>query len=190
MIPFTDIFPFEPEPPSPQGEKFKSTFGTGTWSRYPSVSDGSVNAVMQGTSTLWTATQGMPATVSITGTYLATHALPHIWFVNNVYSFNGKNFLNTTSDGGAYRGFIGGREISSSGNTKFTGLYIDPLANVGVLNGNFTGSVSSNMLSMSGGLYPVNMGTAAISPNGFLQQYHNGFLCGKRLRKCHSLRNL
>ena len=174
IIPFTDIFPFEPEPPSPQGEKFKSTFGTGTWSRYPSVSDGSVNAVMQGTSTLWTATQGMPATVSIAGTYLATHALPHIWFVNNVYSFNGRDFLNTTSDGGAYRGFIGGREISSSGNTKFTGLYIDPLANVGVLNGNFTGSVSSNMLSMSGGLYPVNMGTAAISATDFYNSITTG----------------
>ncbi len=174
MIPITDIIPFEPEPPSPQDEKFRSTFGAVVWSGYPSVSDGSVNAVMQGTSTLWTATRGIPATASIAGTYPATYGLPHIWFVNNVYSFNGKNFLNTTSDGGAYRGFIGGREISGSGDAKFTGLYIDPLGNVGVLNGNFTGSAGGNTLSMSGGLYPVNMGTAAISAADF----YNGIATG------------
>lgn len=171
MIPITDKFPLNPEP---HPGKFTSDFGTSIWSRYPEVSDGTLNAVMQGTSTLWTATEETSVTALINGTYSANSSLPHIWFENNIHSFNSADSTNTTSDGGAYRGFIGGREINSASNAMFTGLYIDPLGHIGFLKGNFTGTISGSTLSMNGGLYPILMGTDTISPEDF----YNGITTG------------
>ena len=171
MIPFTDELPINPEP---QTAKFTSSFGTSIWSRYPEVSDGTLNAVMQGTSTLWTATEETSVTARINGTYSANSSLPHIWFENNIHSFNSADSTNTTSDGGAYRGFIGGREINSASNAMFTGLYVDPLGHIGFLKGNFTGTISGSTLSMNGGLYPIQMGTDTISPEDF----YNGITTG------------
>jgi hypothetical protein len=174
MIPFTDNFPLNPEPPLPHPGKFMSGFDTSIWSRYPEITDGTLNAVMQGTSTLWTATEVAQAAARINGTYLANSSLPHIWFENNIHSFNSADSTNTTSDGGAYRGFIGGREINSASNAMFTGLYIDPLGHIGFLRGNFTGTISGNALSMNGGLYPIQMGTDTISPEDFYNSIITG----------------
>jgi hypothetical protein len=129
---------------------------------------------MQGTSTLWTATEETSVTARINGTYSANSSLPHIWFENNIHSFNSADSTNTTSDGGAYRGFIGGREINSASNAMFTGLYVDPLGHIGFLKGNFTGTISGSTLSMNGGLYPIQMSTDTISPEDF----YNGITTG------------
>jgi hypothetical protein len=174
VIPITEVYTHLVEPPSPEPEKFISNFDVSIWSRYPEVTDGTLNAVMEGTSTLWTATKEAQAATRINGTYLANSSLPHIWFSNNIYSFNSADFTNTTSDGGAYRGFIGGREIDNASNAMFTGLYIDPLGNIGVLRGNFTGTISGGSLSMNGGLYAIQMGTDTISPEDF----YNGITTG------------
>jgi hypothetical protein len=172
MIPITDNFPLNPEP---HPGKFTSDFATSIWSSYPEVTDGTLNAVMQGTSTLWTATEGTSATARINGIYLANNSsLPHIWFEDNIHSFNSNNSTNTTSDGGAYRGFIGGREINSSVDAKFNGLYRDPSGNIGFLRGDFSGLVSGNDLSMNVGLYPIQMGTDTVSPEDFYNSIITG----------------
>jgi len=174
MIPITEVYPVVLEPPSPEPEKFISDFGVSIWSRYPEVTDGTLNAVMEGKSTLWTATKEAQAAARIDGTYSANSSLPHIWFENNIYSFNSADFTNTTSDGGAYRGFIGGREINSASNAMFTGLYIDPFGHIGFLKGNFTGTISGSALSMNGSLYPIQMGTDTISPEDFYNSIITG----------------
>jgi hypothetical protein len=175
MIPFTDKFPLNPEPPLPHPGKFRSDFSTDIWSNYPQVRDGFFDGGLEGTTTLWTATQAMPAAARIAGVYSANSSLPHIWFENNVYSHNPPGSENTTSDGGAYRGFMGGRETNSAGNAMFTGLYIDPSGNIGFLRGNFTGTISGNALLMNGGLYPIQMGTDTISPGDFYNSIVTGF---------------
>ena len=167
--PITEVYHdlLEPISPGPEPEKFISNFGSGIWSRYPEVSDGTLNAVMQGTSTLWTATEAAQAAARINGTYSARNSLPHIWFEDDIHSFNSANGTNTTSDGGAYRGFIGGREINSTVDTKFNGLYLDPYGNIGFLRGDFGGLVSGGNLSMNGNLHVIQMGWGAISPSDF-----------------------
>ena len=171
MIPITDNFPLNPEPRS---AKFRSDFSAGIWSGYPLVGDGFLTGDLEGTTTLWTATQAIPAAARIAGVYSANSGLPHIWFENNVYSRNISGHANTTSDGGAYRGFIGGREINNASNAMFTGLYIDPLGHIGFLKGNFTGTTSGSALSMNGGLYPIQMGTDTISPEDFYNSIITG----------------
>jgi hypothetical protein len=156
-----------PETLNPPGETFESTIGGNIWSSYPITSDGSFNADMQGIDTLWTATQEASADTQITGTYSANSSLPHIWFDQDVFSFNNTNATNTTFDGGAYRGFIGGRETGNSAEAAFTGLYADPSGNTGILTGSFSGSVSGTTLMMNGGLFPVELGTTPLNPAAF-----------------------
>jgi hypothetical protein len=92
---------------------------------------------MQGTDTLWTATKDAAADTQITGTYTANSSLPHIGFDQDVFSFNDTNATNTTFDGGAYRGFIGGRETGNAAEAAFMGLYTAPSGNIGILTGSF-----------------------------------------------------
>ena len=172
IIPFTDNFPLNPEP---RTAKFRSDFSAGIWSRYPEVSDGYIECRHGGhDQPCGRRHRETPAAARIDGTYSANSSLPHIWFENNIYSFNSADYTNTTSDGGAYRGFIGGREINNASNAMFTGLYIDPLGHIGFLKGNFTGTISGSALSMNGGLYPIQMGTDTISPEDFYNSIITG----------------
>jgi hypothetical protein len=176
--PITEEFPeiVEPEPPTPPVDTSGSNVITGAsiWSQYPAVSDGTFSAAMKSTETLWPATLSDPASAQITGTYSANSSLPHIWFVQNLYSYNSNNSTSTTFDGGAYRGFVGGREINNSVEALFGGLYIDPSGNTGFLTGGFPGTVSGTDLSLNGGLYPVQIGTSSMSASDFYNSIITG----------------
>ena len=167
--PITEEFPETVNPPSPPppADTFKSSIGMNIWSGYPVTSDGSFNADMQGTDTLWTATQEAAAVTQITGTYAANSSLPHIWFDQDVFSFNNTNATNTTFDGGAYRGFFGGRETGNAAEAAFMGLYADPSGNTGILIGSFSGPVNGTTITMNGGLFPVELGTTPVNPADF-----------------------
>lgn len=97
-----------------------------------------------------------------------------MWYSSDVYSYNINNTNKITSDGGAYRGFISIRDMGNSADGSYLGLYIDPSGYTGVLKGDFTGTVSYGnsdnccaTLAMSGGVYPVQIGTSAVSPLDF-----------------------
>ena len=115
-----------PETLNSPGDTFESTIGGNIWSSYPITSDGSFNTDMHGTDTLWTATRATAADAQITGTYAANSSLPHIWFYQDVFSFNNSNATNTTFDGGAYRGFIGGRETGKAAENCIHGILPTP----------------------------------------------------------------
>lgn len=124
---------------------------------------------MQYTGSLWTATLASPALAQLTGTYSKISAAPHIWYSPYVYSYNSAAGTYTTSDGGAYRGFLSGREASNSAEAFFLGLYLSPTGNIGFMQGSFgPSSVVNSDLNMSGDLYLVQAGTgSSISPSNF-----------------------
>lgn len=161
-LPITDII--NPEPgPQPVRDRFRSVFSTNVWSAYPSNSDGSIGAEMFGNTSPWTSS----SLAQITGSYLINSSAPHIWFENNLYSFNIRNSTNTTLDGGAYRGFLSGKEINGSANAKFNGLYIDPSGNIGILKGSFSGATDNNSINLNGSLSTVQLGTSSMNPVDF-----------------------
>ena len=164
--PLTETFPETENPPSPPppADTFRSAISVNIWSNYPITSDGFFSADMQGTDTLWTATQETAAVTQITGTYTANSSLPHIWFSQDVFSFNYKNSTKTTFDGGAYRGFFGGRETGNAAEAALMGLYADPSGNTGILIGSFSGPVNGTTIAMNGGLFPVELGTTPVNP--------------------------
>ncbi len=162
IIPITDIITPEPEP-EPATERFRSVFSTNVWSAYPTNSDGSIGAAMSGNTTPWTSS----ASSRITGSYLTNSGAPHIWFDNNIYSFNGRNSTNTTIDGGAYRGFLSGKEINGSADARFNGIYIDPSGNIGILKGSFTGTTGNNSINLNGSLSTVQLGTSSMNASDF-----------------------
>jgi len=161
--PITEILP-EIITPKPQ---FESSIGGSIYSAYPATSDGSFSTTMQGTATLWTATQEKLAAAKISGTYSPKSSLPHIWYNSDVYSINSSSDTKITYDGGAYRGFINGREISNTSESKFISLYIDPSGGTGFLKGDFSGTVSGSSIAMNGNSYPVQISTSSVSPSDF-----------------------
>jgi hypothetical protein len=172
LIPVTEEFPEtvtpEPPPPPPPSDAFGSnTTGMNIWTFYPSASDGSFFATLSGSGTLWTATPSSPVPVQLSGKYTAGSSQPHIWFGPDFYSYNATNGTNTTPDGGAFRGFVSGREIAASADALFTGLYVDPSGNAGFLSGTFSGSVSESNISMNGGFVPTQMGPFSGNPAAF-----------------------
>jgi len=166
--PITEEFPeieTSPAPPSPPpSETFRSSFSASIWSAYPEEDDGSFTADMGSFGTLWISTVQTPADTLIEGTYSADSSLPHIWFDQDVFSFNSNNSTKTTYDGGAYSGFIGARETANGLDAWFGGIYVDPSGNTGILTGEFTGFAEGSSLTMNGGLYPVQIGTTTINP--------------------------
>lgn len=161
-LPITDIITPEPEP-QPIHDRFRSVFSTNVWSAYPTNSDGSIGAAMFGNTSPWTSS----ASAQITGSYLTNSNSPHIWFDNNVYSFNGRNSTNTTLDGGSYRGFLSGKEINGSSDARFNGLYIDPSGNIGILKGSFTGATGNNSINLNGELSAIQLGTSSMNASDF-----------------------
>lgn len=157
--------PPPPPPPPPPSATFGSSFGAGIWSAYPVTGDGSFTADMGSLETLWTSSAGTPAATFMEGTYSPDSSLPHIWFDQDVFSFNGSDSTKTTFDGGAYAGFIGAREADNNIDSIFGGIFIDPSGNTGILAGEFSGFADGSSLDMNGGLYIVEMGTTTIPPD-------------------------
>lgn len=129
-----------------------------------SSNDGSVgSAYMGGTSSIWTATQASPSSVTAIGQYTAGTNPVHVWD-SDMKSYNYTNSTNTTYDGGAYWGYIKGTESSNSLEGKLAAIYIDPSGKAGYLTGSLAGTGYDGdvkMFKMTGSLYPTQMATAA-----------------------------
>jgi len=161
-LPITDII--NPEPgPQPFNDRFRSVFSANVWSAYPANSDGSIGAAMFGNTSPWSSS----TSALIEGSYLTNSNSPHIWFEDNIYSFNGRNSTNTTFDGGAYRGFLSGKEINGSADARFNGLYIDPSGNIGILKGSFTGTAGNNSILLNGNLSSIQLGSDSMNAADF-----------------------
>lgn len=138
--------------------------------------DGYLYALMGGTTSLWTATETNPASVTMMGEYYAGD-VPHIWNTE-IYSYNYITGGSTTydnpdtpdSESGAYYGYIGGIDLPSavSGQRSLEGrlvaLYIDPpdadgVSRAGILKGSLTSKAypDINMFEMDGGIYPTQV---------------------------------
>ena len=137
------------------------------------VFDGFFSALMGGTSTLWS---GSPS-VTIIGQYPTGSSPVHIW-ETKVRSWNALEENDTTYDGGAYKGYLGGIKQNMGTGTdymeaKLIALYIDRDGNAGFLRGSLTGTGYRNigMFEMDGeinrtqmvsdiGIAPENLSTS------------------------------
>ena len=149
---------------------FLSEFSTslvyydGSW-----TDDGTLEGIMTGIGSLWTATQANPIVSILAGNYFeGTVSEGHIW-ATEVFSYNYLNGTNTTYDGGAYKGYLGGF-IDSGYNleARFTGIYVDPDGHAGFLIGNFSGTAFPSPVDIfgaEGSIYPVQIwDSVGISP--------------------------
>ena len=94
------------------------------------------------------------------------------------------NSTRTTFDGGAYRGFFGGRETGNAADAAFMGLYADPSGNTGILIGSFSGAVSGTTITMNGGLFPVKLGTTSVNPADFYNSITDIRILSQRIELC------
>jgi len=126
---------------------------------------GYLNGLMGGTSSLWTASQGSPASMTALGEYYPDSENHEIWSAE-VYSHNYKNELNTTYDGGAFRGYIGGTKNYRTYDleyldSRFVGIYVNPSGRAGYVKGSLSGMgypyPNIGMFEMSGSAYPVQI---------------------------------
>jgi hypothetical protein len=125
----------------------------------------SFTGLMGGTDSLWTATQDEPAssTIMMHGWFVWDLNPGHIWW-SYLKSHNYINNTDTTYDGGAYRGFIGGMELgdfcySTYYEGRMAAIYVDPSGHAGYLKGSFAGDAYPNISvqEMTGGVYPVQI---------------------------------
>lgn len=134
------------------------------------IDDGSLDGMMMGIGTLWTASQANPIPSVLFGDYIEGSVLEgHIW-ATEVYSYNYLNGTDTTSDGGAFKGYLGGFiDPSYDLEARFIGIYIDPDGRAGFLKGDFTGEAISsptNLFAAEGNMFPVQIfDSIGISPS-------------------------
>jgi hypothetical protein len=136
---------------------------------FVSYPDGSLQGLMGGTASLWTATASSPAPVTMMGSFAPSGNVSPLW-TTEVYSKNYNDLSNTTYNGGAYRGFLGGTEIGGAMDGGLIGLYVDPSGNAGYLKGALTGTAyrDMGMFKMEGGLYPIQIASAlGVAPTTF-----------------------
>ncbi len=132
--------------------------------------DGSLDGMMMGIGTLWTATQANPIPSVLFGDYVeGTIPEGHIW-ATEVFSYNYLNETFTTYDGGAYEGYlVGFVDPSYALEARFIGIYIDPEGRAGFLKGNFTGEAipsPTNLFAAEGSMFPVQIyDSIGISPS-------------------------
>jgi hypothetical protein len=153
---------------------------------------GSISAIIGGVGDLWSATSASPATVYFGGDYNWWYGEPSI-FGTDIVSINVKDNTKpyTTLDGmekGAYKGYIGGREIDGAieGEGDIEGriyaIYIKGETSpytAGILKGTFTGTAYQDIEQWegTGSMYPIriatNVSTLPESLNGSV--YQNSF---------------
>ncbi len=127
----------------------------------PLVTEGTLYGVM-GAVSLWNsdvANKGNNMEFNLVGLHsnIATPANNHIWQMNGVVPYNYTTGTATTTDGGSYWGYLGGYQLQVSGGLTsnglealFTGLYLDPNGNIGILSGSnhkddwYSGRIDSN----------------------------------------------
>ena len=138
------------------------------------------SGLIGGTGNLWAATPSEPASLTILGSYYTDWKPGHIWS-SSVKSDNYINNTYTTYDGGAYRGFIGGRKYSLGAyhyyiddlEGRMVAIYVDPSGQAGYLTGNLTGTgyPEINLFEMDGSVYPVEIydeGISGINPDNLV----------------------
>ncbi|HEX8947692.1 MAG TPA: hypothetical protein VF790_01950, partial [Dissulfurispiraceae bacterium] len=133
------------------------------------IGGGELGALIGGTDSLWTATPNTPVKLTMMGIFSSSDTTPHLWGAGSYSgSINSYNYLNnayTTYDGGAYKGYLGGIEISGSMEGGLIALYIDPNGNAGYLKGSLSGSAYPS-ISMDGSAYPIQMlASSGITPS-------------------------
>lgn len=119
---------------------------------------GGMKGLMGGTGSLWTATELNPVGVAALGAYALPNGNPHIWR-QEVFSRNFLSGTDTTYDGGAYKGFVGGSDINGAIDGMWAALYIDPAGHAGFLRGRMTGSgyESIGMFDIAGRVHSLMM---------------------------------
>ncbi len=121
--------------------------------------EGTLEGLMGGTSSLWTATQTEQALFTAIGTFYYDSNPTQIWGTE-VYSNNYQYDTKTTYDGGTYYGYIGGtKDPDNNLDGRFRAIYIDPSNQAGYLMGSLTGKYYSDidMFEMDGSAYPVQI---------------------------------
>lgn len=100
-------------------------------------------------------------------TYMGTYTVgggvgpPYIW-TPEIYSYNANDLTNTTYDGGAYKGFVGGVwKGDGTIDAKVYSLYIDPSGKAGILKGGLNGAYypGINMFEADGTWTPTSLTT-------------------------------
>jgi hypothetical protein len=129
--------------------------------RYPGMySSGYIDGMLGGTTSLWEATTAAPAQVEFLGRFeLGTGRLFH----GEISSWNARDSLNTTFDGGAFQGFLAGAREGNILNSRLIGLYLDPAGNAGFLRGSLAGTLHPEigLFEMDGGFFPVGIVSAS-----------------------------
>lgn len=121
--------------------------------------EGTLDGLMGGTSSLWTASRTEQALFTAIGTFYYDSNPTQIWSTE-VYSYNYQYGTNTTYDGGAYYGYIGGtKDPDNNLDGRFMAIYVNPSNQAGYLMGSLTGKYYSgiNMFEMDGSAYPVQI---------------------------------
>jgi hypothetical protein len=122
---------------------------------------GSVNAILGGTASLWNATEPSPATIKMMGTN-NIYGAKYSSFITGITSTNAFNSTATTYDGGSYAGYLGGILTDTALESKLATLYIDPSGNAGFIKGALSGTnyTDISMFEMTGGAYAVKMASS------------------------------
>jgi hypothetical protein len=152
-----------------------------TWTSYNMYNTGMLDGIMGGLENLWGATYSNRAGITFLGYYDAPFYVMSsqpLIFASKIESFNPYNDTDTTPDGGAYAGFIGG-VLGPLTKGNIFAVYIDPSNRAGILIGDYTGSANreSGIWEAEGGMYPVQFITASSSA---------GTLTGSMIKKEYS----
>ncbi len=124
--------------------------------------DGGISgAYLGGAGSLWDASKSSPASATLLGGYVPGLHAVQVWNAD-IYSYNYRDGVSTTYDGGAYKGYLAGTLVGDSGEARFLGLYIHEDAgqagiyNAGVLRGGLAGGYypQVGMFALDGGMYP------------------------------------
>jgi hypothetical protein len=149
------------------------TWETGQqWTSYNMFNSGWLDGIMGGLENLWSATSADRAGITFLGNFespfFVTTSQPLI-FAKDIVSYNPYNKSNTTPDGGAYAGFIGG-VFGPSTKGNIYAIYIDKSNMAGILIGNYQGNtnMASGIWEANGEIYPIQVKTVSISPGTLL----------------------